>query len=62
MKILFATFLVRGTKRIRQRMADPPPDKILLLLSCQQSVMEIRVAWKLTFHLINEAEINLYKN
>ena len=24
--------------------------------------MEIRVAWKLTFHLINEAEINIYKN
>jgi len=62
MKTLFATFLVRGTKKIRQRMADLHPDKILLLLSCQQSVMEIRDAWKLTFLLVNEAEINVYKN
>ena len=40
-----ATFLIQGTKGIKQRMADPHPDKMLLLLSCQQSVIEIRVAF-----------------
>ena len=35
--------------------------RMAVLLSCQQSVMEIKVAWKITFHLINEAEINFTK-